>query len=60
MAKVNLGQDVANRRERKWTATHIVAKSDPLEQAAGMRRYGSLINTPTPLGRSSNYEKDTK
>ena len=27
MASVNLGQDVANKRERQLTATHIVAKS---------------------------------
>ena len=31
MANLNLGQDdVANKRERKKTAAHIVAKSDPL------------------------------
>ena len=26
MANLNLDQDVANKREIKWTATHIVAK----------------------------------
>ena len=40
----NLVQDVANKRERKSTAAHIVAKSDPLCQAVEMRCYGSLIN----------------
>ena len=31
MANLNLGQDdVANKRERKQTAAHIVAKSYPL------------------------------
>ena len=44
MASLNLGQDVANKRERKWSAAHIVAKSYPLLLAVGMRRYGSLIN----------------
>ena len=39
MANLNLGQNVANKRERK-----IVAKSFSVEQAAGMRRYGSLIS----------------
>ena len=37
MANLNLGQDVANKRERKLTTAHIVAKSYPL-------RYVSLIN----------------
>ena len=27
MASLNLGQDVANKTERKYTAAHIVAKS---------------------------------
>ena len=27
MANINLGQEVANKRERKWTAAHIVGKS---------------------------------
>ena len=27
MASLNLGQDVANKRERKQTAAHIVAQS---------------------------------
>ena len=44
MANLNLGQDVANKRERKYTAAHIVAKYENLYQAAGMRRYGSLSN----------------
>ena len=30
MANLNLGQDVANKRERKYTAVHIVAKPYPL------------------------------
>ena len=30
MANLNLGQDVANKRERKRPAAHIVAKSYPL------------------------------
>ena len=46
MANLNLGQDVANTRERK-TAANIVAKSYSLEQAVGMHRYGSLININT-------------
>ena len=29
MTNLNLGQDVANIRERKFTAAHIVAKSYP-------------------------------
>ena len=37
MAKLNLSQDVANERERKQIATHILFP-------VGMRRYGSLIN----------------
>ena len=44
MSNVNLGQDVANKQERKWTAVLIVAKSHPLSQAEGMHRYGSLLN----------------
>ena len=43
MASLNIGQDVAN----KWkidNCSYIVAKSYPLKQAAGIRRYGSLIN----------------
>ena len=43
MASLNLGQDVANKRERKLTAAHVVAKSYPLYLAVRMRRYGSLI-----------------
>ena len=30
MAYLNLGQDVANKRERKYTAAHIVVNSVPL------------------------------
>ena len=30
MANLNLGQDVANKRERKLIVAHIVAKSYPL------------------------------
>ena len=30
MANLNLGQDVANKRERKQTAAQIVAKAYPL------------------------------
>ena len=44
MANLNLGQDVANKRKRKYTAAHRVATSCLLNQAAGMSRYGSLIN----------------
>ena len=44
MANLNLGQDVANKRETKKTAAQYVAKSFPLYLAVGMRRYGSLIN----------------
>ena len=44
MANNKLGQDVANKIERKQEAVHIVAKSYPLQQAVGMYRYGSLIN----------------
>ena len=38
MTNLNLGQDVAYKRERKQTAAHIVAK------VVRMRRYRSLIN----------------
>ena len=44
MASLNLGQDVANKIERKYTAAHIVAKSYPLYLAVRMCRYFSLIN----------------
>ena len=46
MANVNSGQDVANKRERKWWPNLIQIK-----QAVGMRRYGSLINI-NPSGSS--------
>ena len=48
MANLNLGQDVANKIERKQRTAHIVGKSYPRYQAIRMRRYGSLI-TSTPL-----------
>ena len=35
---------MANKRERKLTAAHLVAKSYPLYLAVRMGRYGSLIN----------------
>ena len=38
MANLNLGQDVVNKRERKYTAAHLV------DLAVRMSRYGSLIN----------------
>ena len=44
MANLNLGQDVANKVERKLTAVLTVAKSYLLKQAEKMRRYGSLVN----------------
>ena len=44
MANLNLSQDVANKRKRKYTAVLKVAKSYILLQAVGMRRYSSLIN----------------
>ena len=44
MARLNSDQDVANNRERKQTAAHIVAKSYPIQQTVEMCRYGSLIN----------------
>ena len=40
MANLNLGQDVANKGERKQTATH---KFSPPQLAVRMGRYGSLI-----------------
>ena len=52
MASLSLGRDVANKRERKYTAAHMVAKSYPLYLAAvRMRRYGSLIKT-NPSGKN--------
>ena len=44
MASLNLGQDEANKGERKLTAHHIVANSYPLYLAVKMYRYSSLIN----------------
>ena len=43
MSNLNVGQDVVNKRERKYTAAHIVTKSHPLKLAVRMRRYGSLF-----------------
>ena len=45
MANLNLGQDVANKSEKKSNvAAHIVSSFYPQEQAVWMLRYGSLIN----------------
>ena len=44
MGNLNLGQDVANVRERKQPAAQIVAKSSSLYQTEGIRRCGSLID----------------
>ena len=44
VASLNLGQDVANERERKQTAAHVVAKSYPLYLTVKICRYVSLIN----------------
>ena len=41
MENLNLGQDVANKRERKMTAAHTVAIFLSPKQTV---RYGSLIN----------------
>ena len=46
MVNLNLGQDAANKKERKQTAAHIVAKFYHLQQAVRMRRYGSLLINP--------------
>ena len=43
MASHRFAQDMANKRERKQTAAHIVAKYYPLLQTVGMRCYGSLV-----------------
>ena len=43
MPSLNLGQDVANKRERKKRVAHIVAKPYPLYLAVRMHLYGSLI-----------------
>ena len=63
MANLNLGQDVANKRERKHTAAHKVAKFYPLKLAERMRRYGSLITiNPSiqhdPIIRGQKMEND--
>ena len=44
MVYLNLDQIVANKRRNIAIDAHGVAKSNPLQQAVGMRRYGSLIN----------------
>ena len=43
MANLNLDRNVANKK-RKQIASLIVSKSYVLQQTAGIRRYGSLIN----------------
>ena len=56
MASLNLGQDVANKRERKQTAAHIVAKPYSLQPVAGICHYGSLINiNPSGLEKGKCY-----
>ena len=55
MANLNLGQDVANERERKKTAAHKVAIFYPLWLAVRMRRYGSLFNI-SPSGFFSSQK----
>ena len=45
---------MANKRDRKYTSAHKMAKSYLLKQATGMRRYGSLINiNPSALLRKN-------
>ena len=53
MANLILGQDVANKRERKQTADHILLRFYLLQKAAVIRRYGSLIN----INPSCSYQK---
>ena len=61
MANLNLDQYVANKRERKYTAAHIVAKSYLLQQAVEMHRYGSLMNIdPSRRGQARYTEMKTK
>ena len=60
MADLNLGQDVANKRERKQAATHVVAISYPLQQAVGMHRYGSLININPSGFTVPNFKREEK
>ena len=55
MADLNLSQDVANKK----TAAHIVANSNPIQQAARMRRYGSLINI-NPSASSDSFGKQLR
>ena len=57
MANLNLSQDVANKRERKQIAVHIVAKYDPLQQTAGMRRYSSLLINIEPSALNEGNKK---
>ena len=46
MANLNFGQDMANKKESKNIAAHIVANSYKytLQLAAGMLRCGSLLD----------------
>ena len=56
MASLNLGQDVANERERKWTAAHIVAKILSPMPSIRMDRYGSLIKiNPSRRAKASFF-----
>ena len=43
MVNLDLGQDVATKREKKYITAHKVAKCYLLYLAVRMRRYGSLI-----------------
>ena len=54
MASLNLGQDVANKREKMGISGHIVAKPYPLQQVVIIRRYGSLINS-NPSGKEEIF-----
>ena len=56
MTNLNLGQDVANNREKIGIASNIVAKSYFLEQAVKMCCFGSLIdiNPSVPIYFPSN------
>ena len=60
MASLNLGQDVANKIQRKQTAVNIVANSYPLYLTVGMRHYGSLIIiNPSTLSHLASGRKLT-
>ena len=58
MANLNLGQNVANKRDKINLVAHFVANSYPLWQAVWMLLYGSLINInhlgPTSVDLVSN------